>query len=139
MIADLWRLWYQFPVVIPMVGPKIIADPEGRYLRFIGRWAGAGFLPPGADLYVRRLSEPGHAVAGSRWYRTSLTGEMLRWVRGEYADVRRAASGTRPRSTPRIFTRAMTRRRPSPVASESTEQFGLLRGELLVGENAPLM
>jgi pimeloyl-ACP methyl ester carboxylesterase len=88
LVADLWRLWYQIPMLIPVAGPRIIGDPKSRYLQFIGRWIGAGFVPPGLDLYVQRLREPGHAVAGSRWYRTCQTGEMLRWMRGEYAAAR---------------------------------------------------
>jgi len=43
-------------------------------------------LAASADLYICRMGEPGHAVAGSRWYRTSQTGELIRWIRGEYAN-----------------------------------------------------
>ena len=39
-------------------------------------------------LYTRRMREPGHAVAGSRWYRTFLAREFLPWLRGEYAEAR---------------------------------------------------
>jgi pimeloyl-ACP methyl ester carboxylesterase len=35
-----------------------------------------------------RLREPGHAVAGSRWYRTFLIREFLRWLRGEFDHTR---------------------------------------------------
>jgi pimeloyl-ACP methyl ester carboxylesterase len=87
-VRDLWRLWYQMPMVIPVVGPRIIGDPKGRYLRMVSRWVGAGFLPPDFDLYVRRMGEPGHAVAGSRWYRTFQNRESIPWFRGEFADVR---------------------------------------------------
>jgi pimeloyl-ACP methyl ester carboxylesterase len=34
------------------------------------------------------MREPGHAEAGSRWYRSFQTGEMLRWMRGEFDDAR---------------------------------------------------
>ncbi len=37
---------------------------------------------------MRRMGEPGHAVALSRWYRTALTREFPRWLRGEYAEAR---------------------------------------------------
>jgi pimeloyl-ACP methyl ester carboxylesterase len=65
-VRDLWRLWHQVPMVIPWVGPRVIGDPKGRYLRMICRWGGAGFLPPDFDLYIRGLGEPvtrspGHA------------------------------------------------------------------------------
>ena len=59
LVRDLWRLWYQIPMVIPMVGPRIIGDPKGRYARLVARWVGAGFLPPDLDLYIRRMGEPG--------------------------------------------------------------------------------
>src|SRR5262249_1371423 len=54
------------------------------------RWAGAGFSPSDADpeLYRECMRQPGHAVAGSRWYRTFQNREALRWLRGEYADAR---------------------------------------------------
>jgi len=75
-------------MVIPMVGPRIIGDPKGRYIRTVCRWVGGGFLPPDLDLYIRRMGEPGHAFAGSRWYRTAQTRELPRWLRGEYAEAR---------------------------------------------------
>ncbi|EUA10472.1 alpha/beta hydrolase family protein [Mycobacterium xenopi 4042] len=44
------------------------------------------FSPPDDDFwfYVELMREPGHAVAGSRWYRTFQTREMLSWLRGAY-------------------------------------------------------
>jgi len=87
-VRDLWRWWYQMPMVIPVVGPRIIGHPKGRYLRMMSRWLGAGFLPPDFDLYVRRMGEPGHMVAGSRWYRTFQNRELIPWLRGEFPDVR---------------------------------------------------
>jgi pimeloyl-ACP methyl ester carboxylesterase len=87
-VRDLWRLWYQIPMVIPVVGPRIIGDPKGRYVRVISRWVGAGFLPPDFDLYIQRMGEPGRALAGSRWYRTAQNRELPRWLRGEYAHAR---------------------------------------------------
>ena len=45
-------------------------------------------MPADLDLYVRRMGEAGHAVAGSRWLRTFQTREMWRWLRGEYAQTR---------------------------------------------------
>ncbi len=38
-------------------------------------------------MYVECMRQPGHAVAGSRWYRTFQSTEMLRWLRGEFDDV----------------------------------------------------
>jgi len=86
-VRDLWRLWYQIPILTPVLGPRNIGDPKGRYLRMLSRWVGAGFTPPDLDLYIRRMGKPGHALAGSRWYRTGQTSEIIRWVRGEYANA----------------------------------------------------
>jgi pimeloyl-ACP methyl ester carboxylesterase len=88
-LRHLWRFWYQVPLALPVLGPKLIADRNGRFLRVLNRWFGGGYVIPEDDfwLYARRMREPGHAVAGSRWYRTFLTREFLSWVRGEYADA----------------------------------------------------
>ena len=50
----------------------------------------AKFTVPEADvrMYVECMRQPGHAEAGSRWYRNFQTGEILRWMRGEFDDAR---------------------------------------------------
>jgi pimeloyl-ACP methyl ester carboxylesterase len=85
-VRHLWRLWYLVPIALPVIGPRVIGDSKGRYLRMLLRWVGAGFSPAEDDfwLYVRRMVEPGHAVAGSRWYRTFQNREGLAWLRGEF-------------------------------------------------------
>jgi pimeloyl-ACP methyl ester carboxylesterase len=88
LLRHLWRFWYQIPGAMPVIGPRVIRDPKGRYGRFVARWAGAGFVPADFDLYIRCLGKPGHAVAGSRWYRTFQNREAPRWLRGEYVDAR---------------------------------------------------
>ena len=88
LVRQLWRFWYQIPLALPVIGPRVIGDPKGRFLGMLGRWV-AGFSLNEDDfwLYIRRMREPGHAVAGSRWYRTSLTREMVRVLRGEFANT----------------------------------------------------
>jgi len=90
MLRHLWRFWYQLPIALPVLGPRVIADRRARFFRLLNSWVGGGFAIPEKDfwLYARRMHEPGHAVAGSRWYRTFLTREFLPWLRGEYADAR---------------------------------------------------
>jgi pimeloyl-ACP methyl ester carboxylesterase len=85
-MRDAWRFWYQIPMMIPYVGPRLISDPKGRYFRLLCRWGG-GFIPPDFDLYVRHMGEPGRAIAASRWWRTFQLHEMLHWLRGRYADA----------------------------------------------------
>jgi pimeloyl-ACP methyl ester carboxylesterase len=90
MLCNLWRFWYQIPIALPIVGPMLIADPQVRFGRNLVAWVGAGYLPGDHDIevYLERMRAPGHAVAGSRWYRTFLGREMFRWWRGEYDGVR---------------------------------------------------
>jgi pimeloyl-ACP methyl ester carboxylesterase len=90
LVRHLWRFWYQIPMAAPLVGPRVLRDPKGRYARIVVKWVGAGFSLSEEDqaLYVSRMRAPGHAAAGSRWYRTFQNREALRWLRGEYADAR---------------------------------------------------
>jgi pimeloyl-ACP methyl ester carboxylesterase len=90
MILHIWRFWYQIPMSLPVVGPRLIADSKTRYLRMLASWVGGGFKASEEDvrMYAACMREPGHAEAGSRWYRTFQTTEMLRWVRGEFDDAR---------------------------------------------------
>jgi pimeloyl-ACP methyl ester carboxylesterase len=56
-------------------------------MRLVVAWVGAGYMVPENDfqLYARALQDRKHAVACSRWYRTFLSREFLRWLRGEFA------------------------------------------------------
>lgn len=90
MIRHMWRFWYQIPILLPVIGPRLIADAKARYFRMLSSWVGDGFVVPEEDvrMYVACMGQPGHAEAGSRWYRTFQTTEMLRWMRGEFDDAR---------------------------------------------------
>lgn len=89
-LRHLWRFWYQLPIALPVAGPRLLADPRGRFFRPLVSWVGGGYSLSEEDfrLYTRRMREPGHALAGSRWYRTFLTREFVPWLAGEYADAR---------------------------------------------------
>ena len=87
LLGHLWRFWYQIPMSIPVVGRRVIGDPKARYFRRVCRWAGGGFLPPDFDVYIRCMGHPGHAEAGSRWYRTFQNREAIRWLCGEYENA----------------------------------------------------
>ena len=88
LLQHLWRFWYQIPIALPVIGPKLIADRKARYIRWVCKWAGAGFTLGDEDLdvYLRPMRRRAHAVAGSRWYRTFLGREAISWMRGEFAD-----------------------------------------------------
>ncbi|KZS68842.1 epoxide hydrolase [Mycobacterium kansasii] len=90
MLRHMWRFWYQIPMSLPVIGPRLIADPKARYFRMLTSWVGGGYSVPDEDvrMYVDCMRQPGHAEAGSRWYRSFQTTEMLRWLRGEYDDTR---------------------------------------------------
>lgn len=87
---SLWRFWYQIPLSLPVLGPSLIGDPRGRYLRLISRWVGDGYRwdPIDEEVFFSRFREKPRALAGSRWYRTFQSREYLRWTRGEYAGAR---------------------------------------------------
>jgi pimeloyl-ACP methyl ester carboxylesterase len=89
MLRNIWRFWYQIPMLLPVIGPRLIADSKARYFRMLAGWVGGGFTVPEEDvrMYVECMRQPGHAVAGSRWYRTFQSTEMLRWLRGEFDDI----------------------------------------------------
>lgn len=86
LLRNIWRFWYQIPISLPVIGPRLIGDPKARFYRVLASWVGGGFLVPEDDvrLYIECMRQPGHAVAGSRWYRTFQGRELLRWLRGEY-------------------------------------------------------
>jgi pimeloyl-ACP methyl ester carboxylesterase len=73
-------------MALPVIGPRVIGDPKARFFRFLGSWVGGGFQLPEDDvaMYIECMRQPGHAVAGSRWYRSFQTTESLRWMRGEF-------------------------------------------------------
>jgi pimeloyl-ACP methyl ester carboxylesterase len=85
-LGSLWRLWYQIPMALPVIGPRIISTPDSWFLRILGSWVGGGYTLPEDEtqMYTECMNQPGHAEAGSRWYRSFQTREMLRWSRGEY-------------------------------------------------------
>jgi pimeloyl-ACP methyl ester carboxylesterase len=77
-------------MLLPVIGPRVISDPKARFFRLLSSWVGGGFAVPEEDvrLYVECMRQPGQAEAGSRWYRTFQTKEMLSWMRGEFDDAR---------------------------------------------------
>lgn len=85
-LANIWRMWYQIPMMLPVIGPRVIADPKMRFFRLLGSWVGGDFETPQEDMdfYRACMSRPAYALAGSKWYRTFQTREAARWMRGEY-------------------------------------------------------
>jgi pimeloyl-ACP methyl ester carboxylesterase len=84
-----WAFYYQYPLLSPGIGPRLIGSSKQRYLRWLARWVGGGYEWPERDsqIYLSRMRDPARAYAGSQWYRTFQSGEFLSWIRGEYADA----------------------------------------------------
>lgn len=89
-LRNIWRFWYQIPIMLPVIGPRVISDPDSRFVRMLGSWVGGGFTLPEDDIrmYLECMQQPGHAEAGSRWYRSFQTKEMRKWMRGQYNHAR---------------------------------------------------
>ncbi len=84
-----FAFFYQYPLLLPGLGPRVIGSPNERYMRLLVRWVGGDYEWPERDarLYLSRLKDPARAYACSQWYRTFQSGELLSWIRGEYADA----------------------------------------------------
>lgn len=89
MFRHLWAFYYQYPMMLPGIGPRVIGDARQRYLRWLSKWVGGGYQLPEADLrlYLAQLRDPARAHAGSQWYRT-FPREAISWLRGAYADAK---------------------------------------------------
>lgn len=77
-----WALWYQIPIMVPVLGPRVLRTSRRRFFRFVIRWAGGGFGWSRADedIFLDRLRDRSRAEAGSQWYRTFQRRELWRWM-----------------------------------------------------------
>lgn len=84
------NFWYQYPILAPGLGPKLLAQQDGRFLRFLCNWVAGDFRwsEPEVQLFLGQLQDPAKAAAQSQWYRTFQGREFLPWARGRYADRR---------------------------------------------------
>lgn len=59
LVRHLWRFWYQIPIALPVVGPRLVADRKGRFLRVLAGWVGGPFTLQENDFqhYVAVLGE----------------------------------------------------------------------------------
>jgi pimeloyl-ACP methyl ester carboxylesterase len=90
LLRHMWAFYYQFPLLLPGIGPRVIGGRQQRFLRRVTRWVGGGYEPSESDmrLYLARMWEPARAYAGSQLYRTFQTREYLPWLRGAFAETR---------------------------------------------------
>ena len=89
MLKHSWAFWYQFPILAPGIGPRILGHRDGRYLRMLQGWVSPGYTWPEEDtqLYLGQLQDPAKAYAQSQWYRTFQLRELAAW-RTRYTDAR---------------------------------------------------
>ena len=81
MLRHSWAFWYQFPMLTPGIGPKVLGQKDGRYLRMLQKWVSPGYVWPEEDtqLYLGQMQDPAKAYAGSQWYRTFQARELAAW------------------------------------------------------------
>ncbi len=90
LLRHAWAFWYQFPMLTPGLGPRILGQRDGRYLRMLARWVGGDFdwSEEDTQIFLGQMQDPAKAYAGSQWYRTFQAREFAPWVRGRYAGRR---------------------------------------------------
>lgn len=90
LIKHAWRFWYQYPMLAPGIGPRVLAQRDGRFLRMLARWVSGGYEWSEADtqLYLGQMQDPAKAYAGSQMYRSFQGREFVPWLRGRYTDER---------------------------------------------------
>jgi pimeloyl-ACP methyl ester carboxylesterase len=90
MLKHAWSFWYQYPMLTPVIGPKVLAQGDGRYLRMLCRWVGGDYRWSEEDsqLFFGQMQDPAKANAGSQYYRSFQARETVPWLRGKYADRR---------------------------------------------------
>ena len=83
-----WAYWYQWVLMNKRLGPKMLVSEDRRFLNWVMKWVGGGFVlsDDELDIYVDRFKDPARAKAGSQWYRTFQLREARPWIKGEYAD-----------------------------------------------------
>lgn len=89
LLRHSWAFWYQFPMLTPGIGPRVLGQKDGRYLRMLQKWVSPGYVWPEEDtqLYLGQMRDPAKAYAGSQWYRTFQARELAAW-RNRYTGER---------------------------------------------------
>ena len=82
------NFWYQFPILTPRVGPRLLAQTDGRFVRYLCDWVGGNYRwsEENVQLFLGQLQDPAKAEAQSQWYRTFQSREFVPWSRGRYGD-----------------------------------------------------
>lgn len=83
LLKHAWAFWYQFPMLTPAIGPRVLAQSDGRYLRMLCQWVAGSYRwsEEETQLFLGQMQEPARAYAGSQWYRTFQAREFLCWTK----------------------------------------------------------
>jgi len=92
-IRNIWRFWYQIPMALPVIGPRVIGDRKARFFRLLASWVGGG--------------EPKHQKTGVY----ALLGALVVVVVGSLAGE--PISSPMEALNPRLFRRAVLRIMPA--------------------------
>jgi pimeloyl-ACP methyl ester carboxylesterase len=85
---DLWRLWYQWPLAAPILGPRV-AEWISRHPGPISRWTGAqhAWDPEARRSFLEQLAEPARALASARLYRSFQLVDLPKVISGRYRRI----------------------------------------------------
>jgi pimeloyl-ACP methyl ester carboxylesterase len=86
-----WRLWYQWVLATPGLGPWALQRGPGFMLRLIRMWSPNGiWSDEELEAFADRLAQEDRALASAQYYRTFQTREFLPITTGRYRDQRLA-------------------------------------------------
>jgi pimeloyl-ACP methyl ester carboxylesterase len=91
MLAGMWRMWYQFAILTPGLGPYLVGSGKQPLTRHLlheyvtdqSTWSEADI-----ELFLARLRERARARAASALYRDFIQPEARRIIAGGYRDTR---------------------------------------------------
>jgi len=86
-----WRLWYQWVLATPGLGPWSLQRGPAFMMRLIRMWSPNGVWSDGElDAFADRLRQPERARASAQYYRTFQTREFIPITGGRYRDQKLA-------------------------------------------------
>ena len=86
---NLWRLAYQVPMVLPLVGPRVAGSRA--WVKFCltgGRLGGHAFSDEELEAFASPYTDPAHALAASKVYRSFQLRDMPGLAAGKYNRLR---------------------------------------------------
>lgn len=91
LLTQLWRLWFQPVVAMPLLGPHLLGRGDQRLARYLLRSFASrpeAFSEADVEHFMARMREPSRARAGSALYRGFILPEAARILTGRYRHTR---------------------------------------------------